>query len=110
MREATARDHRWRVPGAAGARQADQGARLAQRSSHVYSRDSGDESRAHGSICNARVTCMSGEVIPLKRGGPEEDAGVLWRALADPTRRRILDLLRERPRVTGEIAAQFPVS
>ena len=42
---------------------------------------------------------MSGEVIPISRGLPEEGAGLLWRALADPTRRRILDLLRERPRV-----------
>jgi len=53
---------------------------------------------------------MRGDVVPLARGGPEEDTALLWRALADPTRRRILDLLRERPRVTGEIAAQFPVS
>src|SRR5947207_1889249 len=28
-------------------------------------------------------------------------------ALADPTRRGILDLLRERPRTTGDIAAEF---
>src|SRR6202043_518486 len=28
----------------------------------------------------------------------------------DPTRRRILDLLRQRPMITGEVAAQFPVS
>src|SRR5262250_1020381 len=53
---------------------------------------------------------MGGDVVPLARGGLEQDAGLLWRALADPTRRRILDLLRDRPRVTGEIAAQFPVS
>jgi len=53
---------------------------------------------------------MGGDVVPLARGGLEHDAGLLWRALADPTRRRILDLLRDRPRVTGEIAAQFPVS
>jgi DNA-binding transcriptional ArsR family regulator len=53
---------------------------------------------------------MPGDVVPLARGGLEEDTGLLWRALADPTRRRILDLLRERPRVTGEIAAQFPIS
>jgi DNA-binding transcriptional ArsR family regulator/uncharacterized protein YndB with AHSA1/START domain len=53
---------------------------------------------------------MRGDVVPLARGGLEEDTGLLWRALADPTRRRILDLLREQPRVTGEIAAQFPVS
>jgi len=53
---------------------------------------------------------MRGDVVSLARGGPEDDTALLWRALADPTRRRILDLLRERPRVTGEIAAQFPVS
>ena len=52
---------------------------------------------------------MRGSVVPLERG-LEEDIAPLWRALADPTRRRILDLLRERPRVTGEIAAQFPIS
>jgi DNA-binding transcriptional ArsR family regulator len=34
----------------------------------------------------------------------------LWRALADPTRRRILDLLLERPRITGEVAAFFRIS
>jgi DNA-binding transcriptional ArsR family regulator len=32
----------------------------------------------------------------------------LWRALADPTRREILDRLRERPRTTGELAELFP--
>jgi DNA-binding transcriptional ArsR family regulator len=53
---------------------------------------------------------MHGDVVPLARGALEEDTALLWRALADPTRRRILDLLRERPRVTGEIAAQFPIS
>jgi DNA-binding transcriptional ArsR family regulator/uncharacterized protein YndB with AHSA1/START domain len=52
---------------------------------------------------------MGGNVVPLERG-LEEDTGLLWRALADPTRRRVLDLLRERPLITGEIAAQFPVS
>src|SRR5215471_12481262 len=61
-------------------------------------------------IRNARVTYMNGDVLPLGRGGLEEGTAPLWRALADPTRRRILDLLRERPRVTGEIAAQFPIS
>ena len=34
----------------------------------------------------------------------------VWRALSDPTRRRILDLLRERPRTTGELAVEFPLS
>ncbi len=38
------------------------------------------------------------------------DAGAVWKALADPTRRRILDLLRERPRTTGELGDAFAVT
>ncbi|HEY3279877.1 MAG TPA: autorepressor SdpR family transcription factor [Gemmatimonadales bacterium] len=34
----------------------------------------------------------------------------LFRALADPTRRRILELLAERDRTAGEIAGEFPVA
>ena len=34
----------------------------------------------------------------------------VFHALADPTRRDILDLLRKRERPAGEIAEQFPVS
>ena len=60
-------------------------------------------------ICNASVTCVRGNVVPLERG-LENETAPLWRALADPTRRRILDLLRDRPLITGEIAAQFPIS
>jgi DNA-binding transcriptional ArsR family regulator len=52
---------------------------------------------------------MRGNVVPLERG-TEEEAAPLWRALADPTRRRILDLLREQPLTTGAIAARFPIS
>lgn len=33
-----------------------------------------------------------------------EDDDLLWKALADPSRRRILDLLRLGPRTTGELA------
>ena len=40
----------------------------------------------------------------------EVETASLWRALADPTRRRILDLLRNGPAITGEIAAAFPIS
>lgn len=40
----------------------------------------------------------------------EADGGPVWQALSDPNRRRILDLLRERPRITGDIAAQFEIS
>jgi ArsR family transcriptional regulator len=33
-----------------------------------------------------------------------------FRALADPTRRRILELLADRDRTAGEIAEEFPVA
>src|SRR3954454_22092499 len=32
----------------------------------------------------------------------------VWKALAEPTRRRLLDLLRTAPRTTGQLAADFP--
>ena len=35
-------------------------------------------------------------------------SGAVWRALADPTRRRILDLLRDGPQTTGALCAAFP--
>ena len=38
------------------------------------------------------------------------DAEAVFHALADPTRRDILDLLRTSERSAGEVAAQFPVS
>src|SRR5229473_4626343 len=41
---------------------------------------------------------------------PGADGGPVWLALSDPTRRRILDLLRERPRITGDIASHFEIS
>ncbi len=34
----------------------------------------------------------------------------VYRALADPTRRRILALLRERPMTAGELASQFELA
>jgi DNA-binding transcriptional ArsR family regulator/uncharacterized protein YndB with AHSA1/START domain len=40
----------------------------------------------------------------------QADRGAVWLVLADPTRRRILDMLRERPRNTGDIASHFEVS
>jgi DNA-binding transcriptional ArsR family regulator/uncharacterized protein YndB with AHSA1/START domain len=48
--------------------------------------------------------------VHLSRDERENATAPLWPALADPTRRRVLDLLRERPRTTGEIAAQFTIS
>jgi DNA-binding transcriptional ArsR family regulator/uncharacterized protein YndB with AHSA1/START domain len=40
----------------------------------------------------------------------DADGGPIWPALSDPTRRRILDLLREQPRITSDIASHFKVS
>jgi DNA-binding transcriptional ArsR family regulator len=34
----------------------------------------------------------------------------VFKALSDPTRRRVLQLLRERPMLAGELADRFPVS
>ncbi|MEV0366633.1 metalloregulator ArsR/SmtB family transcription factor, partial [Nocardia fusca] len=41
--------------------------------------------------------------------GPEEESGV-FRALADPTRRQILEDLRSGELTAGDIAAKFPIS
>lgn len=38
-------------------------------------------------------------------GGHDE---AVWKALGDPTRRRVIDLLSEGPRTTGELCAAFP--
>jgi DNA-binding transcriptional ArsR family regulator len=37
-----------------------------------------------------------------------EDFDQVWRALSDPTRRKILDLLRREAKTTTEIVEQFP--
>ncbi len=34
----------------------------------------------------------------------------VFKALSDPTRRKVLELLRKRPMTAGELAAHFPVS
>jgi DNA-binding transcriptional ArsR family regulator/uncharacterized protein YndB with AHSA1/START domain len=53
---------------------------------------------------------MASEELRLPLVELEGATAPLWRALADPTRRRVLDLLRERPRITGEIASHFKIS
>lgn len=42
--------------------------------------------------------------------GAGTDGGLdpVWKALSDPTRRAILDVLRDRPRTTTEIVERFP--
>lgn len=42
--------------------------------------------------------------------GDFEELVPVWRALADPTRREILDLLRDGPRTTGDLAERFALS
>lgn len=37
-----------------------------------------------------------------------EDLDPIWKALSDPTRRKILDMLRVAPRKTTEIVEEFP--
>ena len=50
---------------------------------------------------------MSPKLHPLVPLDPLES---VWRALADPTRRGMLDQLRRGPRTTGDLAAAFPQS
>ena len=41
-------------------------------------------------------------------GGDGNGLNSVWKALSDPTRRAILDFLRDRPRTTTEIVETFP--
>jgi len=52
---------------------------------------------------------MGAPPLPSPRSSAGADEPV-WRALADATRRGILDLLRQRPMTTGELADRFEVS
>lgn len=38
----------------------------------------------------------------------QEKLDAVWKALSDPTRRSVLDMLRERPRTTTELVEAFP--
>jgi len=48
--------------------------------------------------------------VPKRKmaSGPKDKLDPVWKALADPTRRAVLDLLRDRPRTTTEIVDAFP--
>jgi DNA-binding transcriptional ArsR family regulator/uncharacterized protein YndB with AHSA1/START domain len=52
---------------------------------------------------------MSVRGRPQRSEDPDPESAV-WRALADPTRRRLLDLLRNHPRTTSDLTRQFPIS
>lgn len=53
-----------------------------------------------------------GRPAALPKSKPNEERALvsLWHALADPTRREILDLLRQAPRTTGALSEQFPTT
>src|SRR5689334_1364018 len=59
----------------------------------------------HRSVTHSRRTAASASHAV---GGPARDAA--FSALADPTRRAVLDLLRAGTRPAGDIARAFPVS
>ncbi|MGH2782406.1 MAG: metalloregulator ArsR/SmtB family transcription factor, partial [Thermoleophilaceae bacterium] len=40
----------------------------------------------------------------------ESGTALVWKALSDRSRRRILDLLRAGPATTGQVAAEFEIS
>lgn len=46
--------------------------------------------------------------MPKLALSPADELDPVWKALSDPTRRAILDFLRERPRTTTEIVETFP--
>jgi DNA-binding transcriptional ArsR family regulator len=43
-----------------------------------------------------------------KAAGKQDGLDSVWKALSDPTRRAILDVLRDRPRTTTELVERFP--
>jgi len=46
--------------------------------------------------------------VPTRSVEVSDDLDPVWKALSDPTRRAILDLLRDRPMTTTEIVDSFP--
>jgi len=48
------------------------------------------------------------ETPPKKTASPPDALDPVWKALSDPTRRAILDLLRDQPRTTTAIVDAFP--
>jgi DNA-binding transcriptional ArsR family regulator len=52
------------------------------------------------------VTVIGNHMVSSRR----QQRDTVFRAIADPTRRQILSLLRERQQTVGEIALNFPMS
>lgn len=50
------------------------------------------------------------EIVAADVGQHEGEEEAVWRALSDPSRRTILDLLREAPMTTGELCEFFDFS
>lgn len=46
--------------------------------------------------------------VSVTSSPPADELDPVWKALSDPTRRAILDSLRDRPRTTTEIVERFP--
>ena|SRR5215204_5358304 len=46
--------------------------------------------------------------MSVRSASDEDTADEVFKALANRTRRRILDLLKDRPRTTGDLCATFP--
>jgi len=44
----------------------------------------------------------------MQAASDHDDLEPVWRALANPLRRRVLDMLRDRPLPTGDVAGRFP--
>jgi DNA-binding transcriptional ArsR family regulator len=57
-----------------------------------------------------RFRCYFGHCLIRQPPKQEPITNRVYRALADPTRRRILALLRERPMTAGELAGQFDLT
>ena len=48
------------------------------------------------------------EIAAGRSASKEDSLDPVWKALSDPTRRAILDFLRDRPRTTTEIVESYP--
>ena len=69
----------------------------------LYGSEKAFDSRADSELYNEFLT----KVLGVETDYEEPDKVELWKALADPTRRKILELLKNKSLNAGEIAAEF---